>query len=89
MDLKQGVLDAVCIDIGVAQYQLSQNGDGFVILDEQLATEQYAVGFKLGNTELRDKVWATLTEMAEDGTLAQIAEKYSDFGIPESLCLGK
>ena len=89
MDLKQGVLDAVCIDIGVAQYQLGQNGDGFVILDEQLATEQYGVGFKLGNTELRDKVWATLTEMAADGTIAKIAEKYSDYGIPESLCLGK
>ena len=60
-----------------------------MILDEQLATEQYAVGFKLGNTELRDKVQATLNEMAADGTLAQIAEKYADYGIPESLCLGK
>ncbi len=89
LDLKQGVLDAVCIDIGVANYLLGQTDGGFVILDEQLATEQYAVGFKLGNTELRDKVQATLNEMAADGTLAQIAEKYADYGIPESLCLGK
>ena len=89
MDLKQGVLDAVCIDIGVAQYQIGQNGGDFIILDEQLATEQYGVGFKLGNTELRDKVWATLIEMSNDGTIDQIAEKYSDFGIPESICIGK
>ena len=89
LDLKQGVLDAVCIDIGVANYLLGQTDGGFAILDEQLATEQYAVGFKLGNTELRDKVQATLDEMAADGTLAQIAEKYADYGIPESLCLGK
>lgn len=89
LDLKQGVLDAICIDIGVANYLIGQTDGGFVILDEQLATEQYAVGFKLGNTELRDKVQATLNEMAADGTIAQIAEKYADYGIPESLCIGK
>ncbi len=89
MDLKQGVLDAVCIDIGVANYLLEQNGEGFAILDEQLSTEQYGVGFKLGNEELRDKVQKTLNEMAEDGTVDKIAENYADYGIPESLCIGK
>ncbi len=89
LDLKQGVLDAICIDIGVAQYLIGQGDGGFVILDEQLATEQYGVGFKLGNEELRDKVQQTLNEMAADGTIARIAENYSDFGIPESICIGK
>jgi len=89
MDLNQGVLDAVCIDIGVAQYLLGQIDGGFKILDEQLSSEQYGVGFKLGNTELRDKVQSTLNEMAADGTIARIADNYSDYGIPESICIGK
>jgi polar amino acid transport system substrate-binding protein len=89
MDLEQGAIDAVAIDIGVANYQINQRGEGFEILDEHLSTEQYAVGFKLGNTELRDEVQKTLDEMADDGTIAKIAENYADYGIPNSLCIGK
>ena len=51
--------------------------------------EQYAVGFKKGNTELKDKVQKTLDEMAEDGTVDKIAEKYADYGVPGALCIGK
>lgn len=89
MDLEQGAIDALAIDIGVAMYQVGSRGDEFVILDERLASEQYGVGFKLGNDELKDKVEASLLEMAEDGTFMQIAEKYSDYGLADSVCLGK
>lgn len=63
MELESGVVDAIAVDIGVAQYQLTSRGDTFRKLDEPLSTEQYAIGFKLGNTELRDQVQATLDEM--------------------------
>lgn len=90
MDLEQGAVDAVAIDIGVAQYQIAQREAGkFVMLqgeDNKLAVEQYAVGFLKGNDELRDTVQKTLDEMAEDGTFAQIAEKW---GLTDSVCLGK
>ena len=66
-----------------------ENPENFVILDEEISSEQYGVGFKLGNEELRDAVQATLDEMAADGTIAEIAEKYADFGVPGSLCIGK
>lgn len=89
MDLEQGAIDALAIDIGVAMYQVGSRGDEFVILDERLASEQYGVGFKLGNDELKDKVEASLLEMAGDGTFMQIAEKYSDYGLADSVCLGK
>lgn len=89
MDLEQGAIDALAIDIGVANYQISSRGDAFTVLDERLASEQYAVGFKLGNEELRDKVNATLLEMVDDGTFVKIAEKYADFGLTDSICLGK
>ena len=90
MDLEQGAVDAVAIDIGVAQYQIAQREAGkFVMLqgeDNKLAVEQYAVGFLMGNDELRDTVQKTLDEMAADGTFTQIAEKW---GLTDSVCLGK
>ena len=56
---------------------------------KEISSEQYAVGFKKGNTELKDKVQKTLDEMAEDGTVDKIAEKYADYGVPGALCIGK
>ena len=69
-------LDALAIDIGVAKYQLNSRGEGFKILDETLNTEQYAIGFKKGNDELCDIVNADLQKLADDGTVAELAEKY-------------
>ena len=86
MDLEAGALDAVAMDIGVASYQIESRGGGYVMLEQNLASEQYGVGFKLGNTELKDKVEATLMEMVEDGTFATIAEEW---GLSDAVCLGK
>jgi polar amino acid transport system substrate-binding protein len=87
MDLESGACDAVAIDIGVAQYQVSSkdNSDSFKILDDQISSEQYGVGFKKGNDALKDQVQKTLDEMFKDGTVAKIAENYSDAGVPGSL----
>lgn len=90
MDLEAGAIDALALDIGVANFQIASRDEGaYVILDEKLSLEQYGIGFKLGNEELRDKVEATLMEMVEDGTFMSIAEKYADFGLTDSVCLGK
>lgn len=88
MDLAQGTVDAVAADLGVAQYQIANNDGDYVILDEPLSTEQYAIGFLKGNTELRDAVNDELLKMAEDGTMLEIAQKYVDRGLVlDSLCL--
>ncbi len=90
MDLEQGAIDAIAMDIGVANFQInSKEAGAFVILDKALSLEQYGVGFLLGNTELKDQVEATLLEMAADGTVAKIAENYADFGLVDSVCIGK
>ncbi|MDE7287639.1 MAG: amino acid ABC transporter substrate-binding protein, partial [Lachnospiraceae bacterium] len=86
MDLEAGAIDALAIDIGVADYQIKSRGDGYLIMEERLATEQYGIGFLLGNDELKDQVEATLLEMVEDGKFMEIAEKY---GLEGSVCLGK
>ena len=89
MDLESGACDAVAIDIGVAQYQVSSkdNSDDFTILDEIISSEQYGIGFKKGNDALRDQVQETLDEMFKDGTVAKIAANYSDSGVPGSLII--
>lgn len=76
MDLEQGAVDAIAMDVIVAGYQIQQRNADFKILDDSLSEEEYGVGFKKGNTGLRDKVQNTLEEMAEDGTLQEVSEKW-------------
>ena len=78
MDLEMGAVDAIAMDVIVAGYQIEQRGesDKYVILDETLSSEEYGIGFKKGNEELRDKVQGALDEMAADGTMAEISEKW-------------
>ena len=76
MDLEQGAVDAIAMDVIVAGYQIKQRNADFVILDESLSEEEYGVGFKKGNEELRDKVQGALEEMAADGTLKRISEEW-------------
>ncbi|MDD6326751.1 MAG: amino acid ABC transporter substrate-binding protein [Lachnospiraceae bacterium] len=84
VELQAGSIDAVAMDIGVAQYQLKQK-EGYKILDEKLNSEKYAIGFKLGNEELRDTVDADLDQLVADGTFAKLAEKYE---LTDMVCLG-
>ena len=87
MDLEAGAIDALAIDVGVANYQIASRGDGYVKLDEELASEQYGIGFLKGNDELKDQVEASLLELYADGTVDEVAEKY---GIdPTQICLEK
>ena len=76
MDLEQGAVDAVAMDVIVAGYQIKQRNADFKILDDSLSEEEYGVGFKKGNSELRDKVQGALEEMAADGTLAKISDEW-------------
>ena len=76
MDLESGAVDAVAMDIVVASYQIEKRDASFKILDYEIAAEEYGIGFAKGNEALRDQVQATLEEMAEDGTLAEISEKW-------------
>ena len=78
MDLESGACQAVAMDIGVAEYDISQknNTADFKILNESITTEKYGIGFKKGNDALKDTVQTTLDEMFKDGTVLEIAQKY-------------
>ena len=84
MDLDSGVCDGIIVDSGLANYLVIKNED-LKLLNKSIAHENYGIGFKKGNTELRDQVQKTLDEMYKDGTVDKIAQKYSEYGIPEGV----
>ena len=86
-ELAMGALDAVAMDVGVAKKKMADLPGKFEILKEIVMTETYGIGFKLGNEELKDLVEETLVELADEGTMKVLAERY---GIEEnSLILWK
>lgn len=76
MDLEQGAVDAIAMDEVVAAYQIQNRENQFRILDEEISSEEYAIGFLKGNEKLRDNVQQVLQEMAEDGTIAEISTEW-------------
>lgn len=86
-DLETEAIDALVIDVGVANSMISGK-TGYKILAENITSEQYGIGFKKGNTELRDTIQQTLNEVAADGkTVKALAEKYSE--IADQIVIGK
>ncbi|MBQ6550500.1 MAG: transporter substrate-binding domain-containing protein [Lachnospiraceae bacterium] len=75
-ELLAGALDGLAIDIAVAKYQIENRGEGFVILDEYLNSEKYAVGFKKGDTATAEIINKDMKALYDDGTLMELAEKY-------------
>ena len=87
VELELGNIDAVAMDIGVAQYQIKSRGeDTYMILDEHLNAEKYGIGFKKGNTELCKEVNDALHTLKKNGTFDKLAEKYE---LTDMVCLGE
>ncbi len=82
-DLKANGIDAVAIDITAARYYTKDDAS-LVILDEVLGAETYGIGFRVADTELRDKVNAAIDALYKDGTFQKVANNYPD--ISEYLC---
>lgn len=76
MDLEIGQIDAVFVDEILANYYIAQNNKDYVVMDQSLAEEEYAIGFRKQDAELNEKVNETLKEMNADGTLGEISTKW-------------
>ncbi len=78
LDLEMGSVDAIAMDSTVIGYKMTSGDMSFDVklLDKPFAHEEYGVGFKKGNTELRDAVNKVLHEMAADGKMAEISNKW-------------
>lgn len=71
-----GRCDAIVMDSVVANYYITSNNKDFIVLDEAIATEEYAIGFRKADTELCKKVENALNELAAEGKIAEISEKW-------------
>jgi polar amino acid transport system substrate-binding protein len=76
MDLEIKGVDAVVMDLIVANDNIKRSGKPYVVLKETLAPEVFGVGFRKGDVALRDAVQGALDAMAKDGTLAKITVKW-------------
>jgi len=85
-ELDMGAVDAVALDVGVAKRKMSDLPGKFRMLDEIVMKETYGIGFKKGNTALRDEVEAVLRDIANEGLMAELARKY---GIDEQALILK
>lgn len=76
MDLDKGGVDAVFLDEIVARYWIASNGKSFIVLEEGLSDEVYAVGFRKKDQKLRDAVDSVIAQMKADGKFAEISAKW-------------
>ena len=83
MDLQNGNVEAVLIDLVVANYQINQLGDKSLFTVDSLADDYYAIGFRKEDVALRDAVNEALKAMAKDGKVDEITAKW--FGANISL----
>lgn len=78
LDVEAGSTDGILLDSVVADYYIAQkdNSADYLVLDESLESEEYVIGFRKGDEALKNKVEETLAEMAADGTLATLSDKW-------------
>ncbi|MGI6238942.1 MAG: transporter substrate-binding domain-containing protein [Christensenellales bacterium] len=82
-ELKAGSVDALVIDIGVAKFYVESDPDNYVIGDA-IASEEYGVGFRIGEEDLVAEVEGAIMQLVADGTYQTLAEKY---GLEDFICL--
>lgn len=76
MDLEAKGVDAVVMDLMVANDNINRSGKSYRILSEDLAPEEYGIGFRKSDVQLMQAVQKTLEEMAGDGTVSKIAVQW-------------
>lgn len=76
MDLETKNSDGVLMDSVVANYMINSAGKDFVVLDDNLVAEEYAIGFRKGEEALANAVNQALRELKADGTVGEISEKW-------------
>ncbi len=75
--LESGEVDAVVCDEMLGRYYVVKYNHNFEVLNITVGkTNQYGIGFRKGDTELRDRIQAAFDSMVKDGTAKKISEKW-------------
>lgn len=73
--LKNGSISAIIIDELPAK-SIVKNTPELKIVDDDFATEEYAIAVKKGNTELLDSINKTIAKMKENGNYEKLLEAF-------------
>lgn len=79
LEVKAGTADVAVIDYVMANASVGEGTDfdDLVMIDNLgLTPEEYAIGFRLEDTELTAAVDKAIDELAEEGKIQELAEKY-------------
>ena len=75
--LQNGELNVLIIDEIAARYEINKNPGVFEIIYVTVGPlTEFGIGFRKGNTELRNKVQKVFDEMIKDGTAREISERW-------------
>ncbi|MCR5798751.1 MAG: basic amino acid ABC transporter substrate-binding protein [Lachnospiraceae bacterium] len=79
LELSNGKCDVVVIDSATAQKYVKDNPDLKIVEDsDAFEAEEYAIAVKKGNTELLNQINASIDKMLADGTISELAAKYTE-----------
>lgn len=79
MEIKAGTTEIGVIDYVMAKASVGEGTSysNLMIVDSvELPAEEYAVGIRKNDTDVQEKINAAIEELANDGTLKALAEKY-------------
>ena len=79
MEIKAGTTEIGVIDYVMAKASIGEGtdyADLMIVESIELTPEEYAIGIRLEDKVLQEKINAAIAEMVEDGTLKALAEKY-------------
>ncbi|NLM50505.1 MAG: amino acid ABC transporter substrate-binding protein [Clostridiaceae bacterium] len=79
LDLGAGRIDAAVMDEVFARYYITDNNLDYVVLDESLDSEDYGIGFRLGDEAFKNKVEEALDTLRKNGKMDEIMKKW--FGV--------
>lgn len=80
LDLNAGNSDAVVADEIYARYMIQQSNQKFKIVENiSLSSEEYAIGLRKDDEEMKTKINNTLKEIKSDGTATDLSLKW--FGV--------
>ena len=76
LDIDSGRVDVLVVDEVLARYYMTKQPGKYVVLAEDMGTEQFGIGFRKEDKEFADRIDKVLDEMKKDGTAKKIAEQW-------------
>lgn len=81
LDMQAGRLDCMVVDEVLGEYKNSKLTEKFIVSDINFGDDFYAIGCRKGETDLADKINEAIASLIEDGTAADISNKWFDKNI--------